>query len=492
MEAFDVVIPVGPNDAAVVPKQLEQTKKNLVGYRNIYIVSKVLSGGVMGDGVQYISESQFPFSIQDVAKIHGKSQRNGWYLQQLLKLYAGTCIPGILPNYLVLDSDTFFLKPTRFMDGPRVLFNCSTEYHAPYFSHMKRLHPSFERAGAESGICHHMLITTAYVKELMALVEDHHKEVFWKVFLAQVEPHPLCDAGASEYELYFHFMRRVHPEVFTLRRLNWKNTASLVVDQGYDYVSVHWYARKVDYTLTLCIPTMDRWDFLKDSLPQYLFNPYISEIVICDENGHDAQKIQAAFFDPKIRLYVNSECLGPFRNKRKAVSLASNPFVCLMDSDNFAPLSYFDAWAAWLKGGAPSDTTVYAPYRTIPQADHEGFDFSIFTGLTISRKECKYLWRALALSQNVYNTGNYIVPKRLYTAPIDDPSLNFEQLSRVKSPDVMFQNYLMWIYHNMVMVVVPGMDYHHIVHPDSYYMKNHREMNYPYFNALYEVGDYTV
>ena len=31
---------------------------------------------------------------------------------------------------------------------------------------------------------------------------------------------------------------------------------------------------------------MDRWNFLKVSLPKYLENPYIDEIVISDENGN--------------------------------------------------------------------------------------------------------------------------------------------------------------------------------------------------------------
>ena len=57
--------------------------------------------------------------------------------------------------------------------------------------------------------------------------------------------------------------------------------------------------------LSLCIATMDRWDFLKVNLPQYLTNPYISEIIISDENGHDAEKIRATFNDPKIHISVN-------------------------------------------------------------------------------------------------------------------------------------------------------------------------------------------
>jgi hypothetical protein len=36
---FDIVIPVGPNDIEQLKKQIVYTKKNIVGYRNIYIIS---------------------------------------------------------------------------------------------------------------------------------------------------------------------------------------------------------------------------------------------------------------------------------------------------------------------------------------------------------------------------------------------------------------------------------------------------------------------
>jgi hypothetical protein len=49
--------------------------------------------------------------------------------------------------------------------------------------------------------------------------------------------------------------------------------------------------------LSLCIPTKNRWNFLKVNIPKYLENPYINEIVICDENGEDAKMIQETFKD---------------------------------------------------------------------------------------------------------------------------------------------------------------------------------------------------
>ena len=183
---FDIVIPVGSNDINQLKNQLEFTKKNIVGYRNIYIVSPFKD--LLVDGCISIYEQIFPFTIEDVHSILGRSSRNGWYLQQLLKLYAGIVIPDILETYLVIDSDTYFLKPTEFLtiDG-KCKYAPGTEYHMPYFDHMKRLHPTLKRSNPKiSGIVHHMMFKTDYIKKLFSQVETLHNDVFWKIFLKNV------------------------------------------------------------------------------------------------------------------------------------------------------------------------------------------------------------------------------------------------------------------------------------------------------------------
>ena len=37
--------------------------------------------------------------------------------------------------------------------------------------------------------------------------------------------------------------------------------------------------------LTVAIPTMERWSFLKDQVPKYLNDPNVGFVVISDENG---------------------------------------------------------------------------------------------------------------------------------------------------------------------------------------------------------------
>src|SRR3990167_6051734 len=112
---MDIVIPVGPNDHEKVKLALNNAMKYVQGYRNIYLICPDdMDITCDRENVTIIRESSFPFSIKDVANAHGTSFRNGWYLQQLLKLYAIRILPNS-PNFvLIIDADTFFLRPVCF------------------------------------------------------------------------------------------------------------------------------------------------------------------------------------------------------------------------------------------------------------------------------------------------------------------------------------------------------------------------------------------
>ena len=240
---FDVVIPVGPNDVSIIKDQIKYTKKNVIGYRNIYLIYKDTSFEI--DGCTTISEDIFPFSMKTVQEFHGGIGRNGWYLQQLLKLYAGNVIPDILDKFLIIDTDTFFLKPTKFIDNGKLLYAHGTENHRAYFDHMSRLDNSLIKMDMfKSGICHHMIFETKYLNELFNLVESKHNDKFYNIFLKQVASIDYDGSGASEYEMYFNYMLKEHPSEIVVRNLKWQNVSKLTNTDINDYESVHWYIRK--------------------------------------------------------------------------------------------------------------------------------------------------------------------------------------------------------------------------------------------------------
>lgn len=249
---FDIVIPLGPNEFKNIYSQIEYTKKNVIGYRNIYIITKNINN-LNIEECKIIDENIFPFKINDIAsyfiQYNGKNNRNGWYFQQLLKLYASLVIDELLDNYLVIDADVFFLKPIEFITNGKYIYTTSNENHKPYFRHMKYLHDSFEKQTNYSGISHHMIFNRQLIQQLFSLVEEKHKCEFWLAFIQKVDEHKNynpnhIESGASEYELYFNYMLIYHKDICIIRQLNWTNKShNYIINQNenYDYVSIcHW------------------------------------------------------------------------------------------------------------------------------------------------------------------------------------------------------------------------------------------------------------
>jgi hypothetical protein len=108
---------------------------------------------------------------------------------------------------------------------------------------MLNIHPSFEKFDhTKSGITHHMMFETEYVREMMEMVTAYHnKSEFYDIYL-QFILHQTTNSGASEYELYFNYIQKYHPDNITIRYLNYKGKKRCLdfsKDADCDYVSVH-------------------------------------------------------------------------------------------------------------------------------------------------------------------------------------------------------------------------------------------------------------
>ena len=222
---------------------------------------------------------------------------------------------------------------------------------------------------------------------------------------------------------------------------------------------------------SLCIPTINRYDtFLKDYIPKYLLNPLISEIIITDENGNDIQKIKENIKDEnnKLKLFKNDSVLGPFLNKHKACKLATNEWIALMDSDNFADTDYFITSKKYLENNKVCNTSIIAPSWAKPN-----FDYRVFNNQIITKNNLKEMDKKNKILTTLMNTGNYIINKYL----IDNINLDKEKdkIQFSSSCDVIYFNVLLFEQFNLEIHIIADMHYNHVVHSGSIYINTHQK-----------------
>lgn len=221
--AFDAVIPFHPKDTAVLSYCVASLRRYVAGLRNIYVISK---DDPEEDDIIWIPESAFPFTLSDVAAvIKSSNQREGWYLQQLLKFYAFRVIPGILPHTLLFDSDCVVCRPIRFFSPEGKIFldwNPGQE-HLAYFRHAEAVMGDlFVLADPDkSGITDHMMVYQPHLEGLLNKIEVRaaSNKSAWQILLEAVEPAEYNKSGMSEYEIYFNYVLTWFPEEYAFRQL---------------------------------------------------------------------------------------------------------------------------------------------------------------------------------------------------------------------------------------------------------------------------------
>jgi hypothetical protein len=217
---------------------------------------------------------------------------------------------------------------------------------------------------------------------------------------------------------------------------------------------------------SLCIPTHNRFDtFLKINIPKFLHNPYISEIIIVDDATNDYHKLIEEYgSNKKIIIHSQKQRVGPFKNKVTACSYANNEWICLLDSDNFADLDYFEeVFKEWKINGV-NEKIIYTPSNALP-------NFKLENEKHIPKYIDKELWNKEYKTKHLYGTwalnlGNCIFHKSLVTN-LQDPIYN----QIYPYVDALYIN---WIALNSGFSIkfLENMTYIHTIHDGSTYTNN--------------------
>lgn len=253
-EKFDLLFLCHEKDINLLKKGLEYAKKNIVGYRKIFVLSKE-NYFPKDKEVTFISEKIYPFNKEDIGKYAPKG-RAGWYYQQFLKLYflKVTKERDVLDNVLISDADLLWIKKTTFFEKDIPLYNVEIGYHQPYYDIMKKVFGFGKQIANLSGTVHHMIYQRKYIKELLRLKPKIGKEKeFWKNIMKNIDL--TTESGFSEQDMYFNFMLNRHPNNIKIRKLRLidfprRSTfwIKLLGFLGYDYIANHEYLKEKKFS----------------------------------------------------------------------------------------------------------------------------------------------------------------------------------------------------------------------------------------------------
>jgi glycosyltransferase involved in cell wall biosynthesis len=219
--------------------------------------------------------------------------------------------------------------------------------------------------------------------------------------------------------------------------------------------------------ISVAIPTYNRVELLFESFAKVLDDPRVSEIVIVDDasDAHIWQEINELwmFAHPKIKLFRNEKNLDCYRNKREAVSKATNEWVILLDSDNVIGVDYLDAVMRYVDDS--NKDTIMQPSFAMPHFDFRSFSRQSFDHYNVAGN------MVFTNFETMLNACNFVVNRDEYLRVWDG------SVDPVTSDSIYF-NYK-WLEAGNSIYVVPGMHYEHRVNnhgkeAKSHYMENHR------------------
>ena len=229
--------------------------------------------------------------------------------------------------------------------------------------------------------------------------------------------------------------------------------------------------------ISLCITTMNRYkDFLSKFLPKFLEYDIFDEVIIVDENGLDKYLLDKNFgTEPKLRLYTNDVRLGAFNNKLKAMSLAKNDWVFLLDSDNFIGPDFIKTLKEFGAANELNTKRIYSPeialinWRPHPTGNFKHLSEGPLLDKNIIKARCIHSFQSMEFFMNM---GNFLVYRP--TVLGFDYSPYKTDIDRCKCFDTFMFNYLMTYKNEMEIQIIPGLRFNYAAHEDSYFLPNHK------------------
>ncbi|MCC3376539.1 DUF6492 family protein [Cohnella sp. REN36] len=208
---IDVLIPAIDKDLGTLPHVIDAVRRHVqhpIG--RIYVVSpesERIRNVCKRKGCTFVNERRvLPITKRDIRYSSKRWERSGWLYQQLLKL-GGTSVVS-QRHYLVVDADTVFIRPHRFLSEGKTTFYRRSWSQPEYFVTYRKL--MGERAKARrSFVSHYMLFDKAQVSAMKRRIEARHGTRWYKAIIRSINKKK--QFGFSEYETYGNYLYARHP-----------------------------------------------------------------------------------------------------------------------------------------------------------------------------------------------------------------------------------------------------------------------------------------
>ena len=203
---IDVVIPSAEKDHHVLSLTIESVRRFVRHPVNrIYVVSPDTAKArnfINQDNISYIRDDDVIDRGNNFYEYFYKGiDRSGWLKQQFIKISADKFCE--MENYLVVDSDTIFLRPITFYRNNQYVMHVSESYHPPYHELLAKI-LELQRTSILSFISHYMLFNKQIIREMKNEIESHTGLYWDEAIMKHISRNTI--SPFSEYETYGNYL----------------------------------------------------------------------------------------------------------------------------------------------------------------------------------------------------------------------------------------------------------------------------------------------
>lgn len=246
---IDFVIPCHSKDLSTLELCVNGVK-NISCHNKIYLISE---NNLNIENTIFIPQNEYDkfVTIDKIKNEYIKRNsiyidRASWIYQQFLKILSFRVIDNLTKSFVLLDSDTIFLKDVDFNEN-FFYYSIADEYYLPYLQTIKTLLGVDDNIGF-STINHHMIFNKLKVEMMINDIENKFNNNFVDVVLSVIDYNEL--SSLSEWDLYANYMILNHNNLCIHRQLKWKDIPFIPNENDlenfkndYDFVSCHAWMR---------------------------------------------------------------------------------------------------------------------------------------------------------------------------------------------------------------------------------------------------------